>query len=135
MQIEDPKIKVPAMLIMGEKDYCLKIPGMEEYIRSGMVKHFVPDLEVIFMPEGSHFVHEQSPDEVNGLIVTFLNKHIWQAGTNIGILEKLNMRMNVSSYFVASVWWWDFDLLPEIRFKLNIEYLVDFGFCIDIQLC
>lgn len=76
IQMEDPKIKVPAMLIMGEKDYCLKFPGMEDYIRSGVVKHFVPDLEVIFVPEGSHFVHEQFPVEVNGLIIPFLNKHV-----------------------------------------------------------
>jgi len=75
-QLEDPRIKVPAMLIMGEEDYCLKFPGMEEYIRSGVVKHFVPDLEVIFVPEGSHFVHEQFPVEVNGLIIPFLNKHV-----------------------------------------------------------
>lgn len=75
-EMVDTKVEVPAMLIMGEKDYCLKFPGMEDYIRSGMVKHFVPNLEVIFMPEGSHFVHEQSPDEVNKLIIAFLNNHV-----------------------------------------------------------
>lgn len=72
--LTDPKVTAPALLIMGEKDYCLKFPGMEDYIRSGQVKHFVPNLEVIYMPEGSHFVHEQSPKEVNQLIVSFLDK-------------------------------------------------------------
>ncbi|XP_073001010.1 epoxide hydrolase 1-like [Typha latifolia] len=73
--IADPKVGVPALLIMGEKDYVFKIPGMEDYIRSGTVKKFVPDLEIIYMPEGSHFVQEQSPDQVNQLILTFLKNH------------------------------------------------------------
>lgn len=75
-EMMEAKVEVPAMLIMGEKDYCLKFPGMEDYIRSGMVKHFVPNLEVVFMPEGSHFVHEQSPDEVNKLLIAFLDNHV-----------------------------------------------------------
>ncbi|ONK77355.1 uncharacterized protein A4U43_C02F5670 [Asparagus officinalis] len=75
----DPKVKAPAMLIMGEKDYCLKFPGMEDYIRGGMIKHFVPNLEVVFMPEGTHFVHEQSPGEVNKLIIDFINNHVSEA--------------------------------------------------------
>ncbi|KAB1210007.1 Bifunctional epoxide hydrolase 2 [Morella rubra] len=73
--IADPKIKARSLLIMGEKDYVLKFPGMEEYIRSGVVKHFVPDLDIKFMPEGNHFVHEQLPEQVNELIITFLDKH------------------------------------------------------------
>ena len=73
--IKDPKVTVPSLLIMGEKDYLKKFPGIEDYIRSGEVKNQVPDLEVIFMPEGNHFVHEQLPEEVNQLIITFLNKH------------------------------------------------------------
>ncbi|KAF8409298.1 hypothetical protein HHK36_005372 [Tetracentron sinense] len=73
--ISDPKVKVPALLIMGEKDYVIKFPGLDEYIRSGKVKEFVPKLETIFMPEGNHFVQEQLPDEVNQFIITFLNKH------------------------------------------------------------
>ena len=72
--ISDPKITVPALLIMGEKDYVFKCFGMEDYIRSGTVKNFVPDLEIIYIPEGSHFVHEQFPEKVNQLIIEFLNK-------------------------------------------------------------
>lgn len=72
--LSDPKATVPALLIMGEKDYCFKFPGMEDYIRSGAVKHFVPDLEIIYIPEGSHFVHEQFPEKVNQLIIEFLHK-------------------------------------------------------------
>ncbi|KAK0579913.1 hypothetical protein LWI29_033427 [Acer saccharum] len=73
--IAEPIVKVPALLIMGNKDFALKFPGMEEYIRSGKVKDFVPDLEIIHLPEGSHFVQEQSPEQVNQLILAFLNKH------------------------------------------------------------
>ncbi|XP_077241721.1 epoxide hydrolase 2-like isoform X1 [Tasmannia lanceolata] len=73
--ITDPKVQVPALLVMGEKDYVLKFLGMEDYIRSGKVKDYVPDLEIVFLPEGSHFVQEQLPDQVNQLIITFLNKH------------------------------------------------------------
>ncbi|KAE8075906.1 hypothetical protein FH972_014587 [Carpinus fangiana] len=72
--ITEPKVKAPSLLIMGEKDYVFKFPGMEEYIRNGAVKHFVPDLDIKYMPEGSHFVHEQLPEHVNELIITFLNK-------------------------------------------------------------
>lgn len=73
--VKDPKITAPGMLIMGEKDYVLKFPGMEEYIRSEKVKEFMPNLEIIFHEEGNHFVQEQFPEEVNQLLITFLNKH------------------------------------------------------------
>jgi pimeloyl-ACP methyl ester carboxylesterase len=75
-KITDPTVKVPAHLIMGGKDYILKFPGIEDYIKSGKVKEFVPDLEITFLPEGTHFVPEQSPDEVNQLILSFLSKHV-----------------------------------------------------------
>ncbi|KAL0442804.1 UNVERIFIED_CONTAM: Epoxide hydrolase A [Sesamum latifolium] len=75
LDIPDPKVEVPALLIMGEKDYVLKFPGIEDYIRNRTVKSFVPNLEITFMPEGGHFVQEQSPDEVNDLVVKFLRSH------------------------------------------------------------
>jgi pimeloyl-ACP methyl ester carboxylesterase len=31
-------------------------------------------LETIYIPEGSHFVHEQFPEKVNKLIIEFLDK-------------------------------------------------------------
>ncbi|XP_048444052.1 bifunctional epoxide hydrolase 2-like [Pyrus x bretschneideri] len=48
---------------------------MEDYIRSGAVKHFVPDLDIACIAEGSHFVHEQFPDQVNQFMISFLEKH------------------------------------------------------------
>ncbi|KAI3710293.1 hypothetical protein L2E82_40071 [Cichorium intybus] len=73
--IADPTIKNPMLLIVGEKDYFLKFPGMEDLIRSGTVKQYTPDLEIEYVAEGSHFVQEQFPDKVNPLILAFLRKH------------------------------------------------------------
>ncbi|KAL3017414.1 hypothetical protein AAZX31_06G276400 [Glycine max] len=72
--LSDVKVTIPSLLIMGEKDYVFKFPGMEDYIRSGAVKNFVPDLEIVYIPDGSHFVHEQMPEKVNQLIIEFLDK-------------------------------------------------------------
>lgn len=73
--VENPRISVPSLLIMGEKDYALKFAGLGDYITSGKVKEYVPELEITFLPEGTHFVQEQFPDKVNQLLLTFLNKH------------------------------------------------------------
>ncbi|KAI3800378.1 hypothetical protein L1987_28468 [Smallanthus sonchifolius] len=73
--VEDHVIKNPMLLIVGEKDYFLKFPGVENFIKSGMLKHFASDLEIEYVPEGSHFVQEQFPDKVNPLIIAFLRKH------------------------------------------------------------
>ena len=75
--VSDPKINVPNLLIMGEKDYSIKFGNLGEYTLSGQVKHFVPNLEMTFIPEGTHFVEEQFPEEVNNLLLNYLNKHIW----------------------------------------------------------
>ncbi|CAN1149806.1 Bifunctional epoxide hydrolase 2 [Linum perenne] len=77
-EMESLEVKVPAMLIAGEKDYVLNFPGMEDYIRSGKVKDFVPELATVFLPEGTHFVQEQLPEQVNQLILKFLDtKIVW----------------------------------------------------------
>ncbi|KAJ0451611.1 putative soluble epoxide hydrolase [Helianthus annuus] len=72
---KDLKVEAPTLLIMGEKDFVFGLPGTAEYIRSGEVKKYVPNLETIYIAEGSHFVHEQFPDQVNQLILNFLNCH------------------------------------------------------------
>ncbi|XP_021286110.1 bifunctional epoxide hydrolase 2-like [Herrania umbratica] len=73
--LDDRKITAPGLVIVGEKDYIMKFPGLEDYIRSGKIKESVPNLDVTFMSEGNHFVQEQAPEEVNQLIISFLNKH------------------------------------------------------------
>ena len=59
IDVQDPLVEAPALFIMGEKDYVIKFPGMEETIRSGAIKKMVPNLETVFMPEGNHFVQAQ----------------------------------------------------------------------------
>ncbi|XP_031125935.1 uncharacterized protein LOC116028373 [Ipomoea triloba] len=71
----EPRIKAPALFISGKKDYVMKFPGMEEYVTSGMLKALVPNVEIVYIPEGSHFLHEQFPEEVNQLILNFLDSH------------------------------------------------------------
>lgn len=73
--ITNPKITLPAMLIMGEKDYVFKMPGMDDYIRGAKVKNFVPNLDIVLLPEGNHFAQEKLRDEVNKLVIGFLDKH------------------------------------------------------------
>ncbi|KAL0398637.1 UNVERIFIED_CONTAM: Bifunctional epoxide hydrolase 2 [Sesamum radiatum] len=71
--VKNVKVDAPALLIMGEKDYFFKFPGMEDYIRSEQAKMFVSKLDTVYLPEGSHFVQEQFPEQVNQLILNFLN--------------------------------------------------------------
>ncbi|CAN0852968.1 Bifunctional epoxide hydrolase 2 [Linum grandiflorum] len=76
IQASEVKVNVPALLIMGSKDYALKLPGMEGYINN-IARQFVPDLKTVFIAEGNHFVQEQLPEEVNQLILDFLGARIW----------------------------------------------------------
>ncbi|XP_011069409.1 uncharacterized protein LOC105155235 [Sesamum indicum] len=73
--VTNVQVDVPALLIMGEKDYFFKFPGVEDYIRSEQAKMFVSKLDTVYLPEGSHFVQEQFPEQVNQLILNFLNVH------------------------------------------------------------
>lgn len=75
INLQNPKLEVSSLLIMGEKDYCFKLPGTEDYIRNGKVKAYVPNLEIKYIPEGSHFVQEQFPDQVNQLLLDFFSRH------------------------------------------------------------
>lgn len=73
--IEDPKFQVPVFVVMGEKDYVLKFPGVESVLKDGIMEKFAPDLKITFMSEGSHFVQEQFPEKVNDLLLSFLKEH------------------------------------------------------------
>ncbi|CAI9087510.1 OLC1v1021589C1 [Oldenlandia corymbosa var. corymbosa] len=74
-EISEVEVDAPALLIMGEKDFYIKFSNLEGYIRSDQAKKFVPRLETVFIPEGSHFVQEQLPYQVNKLILNFLKTH------------------------------------------------------------
>ncbi|KAF3327919.1 Bifunctional epoxide hydrolase 2 [Carex littledalei] len=71
----DRTIRVPVLLIQGEKDYVYELPGRYEAIKEGIMKDYVPDLEITSIPEGCHFVQEQFPDQVNQLIISFVKAH------------------------------------------------------------
>ncbi|KAF3328100.1 Bifunctional epoxide hydrolase 2 [Carex littledalei] len=71
----DQKIEVPVLLIQGEEDYVFKFPGFYETIKEGTMQKYVPNLEISYMPEGTHFAQEQFPDQVNELIIHFLKGH------------------------------------------------------------
>ncbi|XP_076948800.1 epoxide hydrolase 2-like [Bidens hawaiensis] len=71
----DVKVEHPALFIIPGEDYLIKFPGMGEYVKSGEIKKFAPNLEVEILPQGGHFVHEQFPDKVNKLILDFINRN------------------------------------------------------------
>ncbi|TKW19672.1 hypothetical protein SEVIR_4G035800v4 [Setaria viridis] len=71
----DAKFQVPVLMVMGEKDYCPKFPEFEAAMKSGMMEKFAPDLRITYIPEGSHFVQEQLPEQVNELLHGFFKDH------------------------------------------------------------
>jgi len=71
----DAKFQVPVFMVMGEKDYAFKFPGFEAALRGGAMESFMPDLKIAYIPEGSHFVQEQLPEQLNELLLGFLKDH------------------------------------------------------------
>jgi len=59
-------VKVPTLVIWGEKDEALLIGNLEELDR------FVPDLTVKRIPDGSHWVIHEKPGLVNSYIRDFI---------------------------------------------------------------
>ncbi|KAK9148487.1 hypothetical protein Scep_007244 [Stephania cephalantha] len=59
IDVSNVVVEVPALLIMGGKDYTLKFPSMEEYLNETKAEDYVPNLEIVFLDEGTHFVQEQ----------------------------------------------------------------------------
>ncbi|XP_006661918.1 AB hydrolase superfamily protein YfhM-like [Oryza brachyantha] len=71
----DAKFQVPVHVVMGEKDYVFKFPGVEFAMRDGGMEKHAQDLKITYIPEGCHFVQEQFPDRVNELLLGFLRDH------------------------------------------------------------
>ncbi|KAH7533300.1 hypothetical protein FEM48_Zijuj04G0116100 [Ziziphus jujuba var. spinosa] len=55
--------------------HSLSPAGLADYIHSGAMKQIIPNLELRFVAEGCHFVPEQFPEQINQLIIPFLDKH------------------------------------------------------------
>lgn len=62
-----PNITVPTLLIWGQKDVALS-PTLPEATRP-----FVTDLTIKYIPDGTHFIQQDKPEEVNSLIREFVN--------------------------------------------------------------
>ncbi len=64
------RVDVPTLLIWGERDPALGVEltyGTEKY---------VPNLQLHYVPQGSHWVHHEHPDLVNRYILDFLADYI-----------------------------------------------------------
>jgi pimeloyl-ACP methyl ester carboxylesterase len=61
-------VKVPTLVIWGEKDTALLTGNLEG------LDQFVPDLTIKRIPEGTHWVIHEKPVEVDGYIREFVGK-------------------------------------------------------------
>jgi pimeloyl-ACP methyl ester carboxylesterase len=61
-------VRVPTQVIWGEKDTALLTGNLDGLDR------FVPKLTIKRIPEGTHWVIHERPDEVNGYIREFIRK-------------------------------------------------------------
>lgn len=60
------KIETPTLIIWGEKDVAIEnscLDGTEQYVR---------DLTIVRLPNASHWVQQDAPDEVNAALARFL---------------------------------------------------------------
>ena len=63
-----PRIKTPTLMIWGEQDAFI-----EKYMTEGTVD-FVEDLTIHFLPDVSHWVQQEAPDEVNRIMEGWLTQ-------------------------------------------------------------
>ena len=50
----------------------MKFPEMEQHIKSGKMKHVLPNLHDVVILDGAHFIHEENPEEFNAAVIKFL---------------------------------------------------------------
>lgn len=69
------KITVPTKYISGDKNPGFESFGTKDYVLGEGFKSCVPDLEVVIIEDGQHFIHQEKPQEVSNEILSFLRKH------------------------------------------------------------
>jgi pimeloyl-ACP methyl ester carboxylesterase len=67
-RLEDwPRISAPTMVIWGEQDIAL-----QKELTYGMEPLFTIPPRIEYVPDAGHWVHQEKPDLVNGLLLDFL---------------------------------------------------------------
>lgn len=66
-----PKVKHPLLVIWGENDPWTPIAGAAIYQQQ---RETGPDVEFVAIPNAGHCPHDEKPDAVNELIITWLHK-------------------------------------------------------------
>ena len=65
-----PQINAPALLVWGERDTAL---GRE--LTEGMESLFSGPFELVYMPDCAHWVQQECPQDVNRLLLDFLERY------------------------------------------------------------
>jgi pimeloyl-ACP methyl ester carboxylesterase len=63
-----PKIDVPTLVIWGEKDTALDLQTLEG------IEEFVPNVTVQRLPDASHWVQQDAPEQVNAILRQWLRR-------------------------------------------------------------
>lgn len=69
------KIKVATKFIVGDKDVGFDSLGTREYVLGDVFKSYVPNLEVVILEDGHHFIQQEKPQQVSNEILSFLSKY------------------------------------------------------------
>ena len=64
-------MQTPTLFIAGKRDLVMNFPGMDKHIKSGEMKHVLPNLHDIIVLDGAHFIHEEKPEEFNAAVIKF----------------------------------------------------------------
>ncbi|KAL6220625.1 hypothetical protein ACLB2K_008381 [Fragaria x ananassa] len=68
------RIDVPAKFIVGDNDIGFDALGTGEYVKGDVFKSLVPNLEVVILDGGHHFIQQEKPHEVSHEILSFVSK-------------------------------------------------------------
>lgn len=68
VDLGDAIVRVPTLVIWGEQDLALDI-----HLLDGL-EQWVPDLEVVRLPHSSHWVQQDTPEEVNAALEEWLER-------------------------------------------------------------